>query len=112
MDPHPISSSACSACGTSPMSHKMLLFNDLFGTYVTVPLQKIIGRLPRFRLIRWLEDSIAHVLARVLLFLHVIHFSRDSELAVSGRSKLIWLEASRRGIAMEQAILFKKPIEF
>ena len=38
-------------------------------------------------------------------------FSQDSSKAISGRSQLIWQEAERRGIRMEQIIMFGKPLE-
>ena len=43
--------------------------------------------------------------------LGLAHFSTDIEKAGSGRSKLIWEEANRRGILMQQIVMFGKPLE-
>ena len=39
------------------------------------------------------------------------HFDTDIEKAISGRSKLIWQEATRRGIPVEQIVMFGKHLE-
>lgn len=51
------------------------------------------------------------VLVRIFLTLRIVAFSRNIERVASGRSQLIWEEARRRGIEMEQAIFLGKPLE-
>ncbi len=43
--------------------------------------------------------------------LGLVHFSSDVTKACSERSQVIWEEANKRGIKMEQFILYDKPIE-
>ena len=38
-------------------------------------------------------------------------FSEDATLVVTGRSELIWNEAVKRGIKIQQVIMFRKPLE-
>jgi cyanophycin synthetase len=48
---------------------------------------------------------------RVALFLRVASLSRDHTRACTYRSQVVWEEADRRGIKMEQLIMFGKPTE-
>lgn len=41
----------------------------------------------------------------------ILKWSNDTEKAVTGRSKIIWEEAKERGIHMQQAVIFGKPVE-
>ncbi|MCX6756142.1 MAG: hypothetical protein NTX85_02290 [Candidatus Nomurabacteria bacterium] len=100
----------CSACGTSDVSHRLLLTTGI--------LEETIGRLGRYSLkvfavneshpLFKYSERIISSLARIL---KIISYSSDKEKAITGRSRLIWDEAEERGIKMEQVLVFGKPIE-
>jgi len=98
---------SCSACGTSPMNHKVLFtFNVLEETLGK--LGEIMMKLNKNqRLINYFEK----VLHNTLSFIGVVRFNTDIEKAVTGRSKLIWEEAQKRGLKMEQIVILGKYIE-
>jgi len=100
----------CSACGTSPVNHQLLFISNF--------LDETIGKLdsnftksPTSK--KWTDFSffIEKTLARGLHFIGALRYGKDLEKANTGRSKLIWEEAVRRNIAMEQFVVFGKYIE-
>ncbi|MCC7160401.1 ATP-grasp domain-containing protein [Candidatus Nomurabacteria bacterium] len=106
--PHQIK---CSACGTSPVNHNLLLFSDI----LDATLGKINASVFYFtNTDKWEKFSIflEKVLFEIFAFLKIVTFSKDVEKALTGRSKLIWEEANKRGIKMEQVKIFGKPVEF
>ena len=61
-----------------------------------------------------LKKSIDWFIAGLLEFLALVRlarFSSDIEKAKTFRSRVIWEEAKRRGIPMEQVILFGQPLD-
>ena len=104
---HKDTTKSCSACGTSPMNHKVVFtFNVLEETLGK--LAEIMMKLSKNqRLVNYFEK----VLHNTLSLVGIVRFNTDMEKAVTGRSKLIWEEAKRRSLKMEQIIIFGKPIE-
>ncbi len=104
-------STPCSACGTSLVNHRLLLSLNI--------LEETFGRLGSgfFSLtssgkLQRITIYLEKLLFSLSALLHIARFSDDPEKALTGRSKLIWLEAQRRGILMQQAVFFGKYIEF
>jgi hypothetical protein len=98
---------SCSACGTSPVNHTLLFtFNVLEET--VGKLGEVFLRVHSSKKIANLVEKLLH---RLLSTVGVVRFSTDIEKAASGRSKLIWEEAQRRGIPMEQILMLGKPLE-
>lgn len=99
----------CRYCGNNPTNH---FFAYIFQTGA-VPLGPIA------RLFAILENRYFHNIALwimtpyIWLFvkLKLWGFNTDIERAHTGRSKVIWEEARRRGIPMEQLVVFGKPVE-
>lgn len=104
--------SRCSACGTSPVNHQVLLVNDYFNLFITEPLSRIGSVVSHWRVFRWLEKIIIAIFLFILSTLRIIRFSKDQSRVASGRSELIWKEAARRGIEMEQVLAFGKALEY
>lgn len=98
---------SCSACGTSPINHELLFTFNI--------LEETIGKLGevflRINSSKKIGNATEKLLHSILSVVGVVKFSKDVEKASSGRSKLIWEEAVRRGINMEQIVIFGKPIE-
>ncbi len=70
----------------------------------------VTNYVPRF--VKDFADWIPVSLFKVLQVFDLAHFSSDIEKANSFRSRVIWEEAGRRGIRMEQVVLFKKPLDW
>ncbi len=112
MDHQQFTVAKCSACGTSPVNHYVLLLNDYFNLYIIDPLRKVGSTVSRWRIFRWLEARLIALFLFILSTLRIIRFSKDQSKAVSGRSELIWKEAARRGIEMEQVLFLWRPLEY
>lgn len=96
----------CSACGTSEVNHKLLFISGF--------LEETIGRIGKVfsvnengRFFIFFEK----VLFKILVILGILRFSDDKEKALTGRSRLVWDEAQRRGIKMQQFVILGMPIE-
>ena len=105
-----VQKSSCSACGTSPVNHKSMYVTTIVDDVLTTSMHIFFGwiRVPR-------EGFVANTVnAGFVGFFRIFglaRFSQDSSKAISGRSQLIWQEAERRSIRMEQIIMFGKPLE-
>ncbi len=58
-----------------------------------------------------MADWVEKMLFTLMSYVGMVRFGSDTEKAVTGRSKLIWEEAVRRGVPMEQVVIWGKPIE-
>ena len=100
----------CSACGTSPVNHKLLFVSN----FLDETIDRIDFGSKKNKSSKG-EDKffllVEKAIARVLYIIGILRFNRDLEKANTGRSKLIWEEAERRSIKMEQFVIFGKPIE-
>ncbi len=102
----------CAACNDSPVAHTPL--------YITSSLEAWLAdhSLPRFvtgpvfiRFRNLLADWVLASFVQGALFLRMATLSRDRERACTYRSQVVWEEAVRRGIDMEQLLIFGKPTE-
>ena len=71
--------------------------------------KRFIKYVPSF--VKSFADSVPKFLFNILVFFRMAEFSGDIEKAGSFRSKVIWEEAKRRGIIMEQVIFRGKPLD-
>lgn len=103
---------ACTECGNSPVGH--------FETYLLHTLSAWMDSGNRTGTGMWgrvmrhtgqLVEYIGVVLARVLAAVGLARFGTDPSRAATYRSEVIWQEAARRGIRMEQFILLGSPTE-
>lgn len=101
----------CPYCGDSPVRH--------FETFVSETIASAANHsLSHFwmRAIHGFVDSYADLFARLLIellrILGAASFGRDIKRAKTLRSALIWREAVRRGITMEQLFVFGRPTEW
>lgn len=101
---------SCSYCGDASINHVLYFLESLI--YITIDNQakKIIKYVPFF--IKDFTDWIPKFLFNTLVFLRLAKYSKDINRANNFRSKLIWEEANRRGILMEQIIFFNKPLDY
>jgi D-alanine-D-alanine ligase-like ATP-grasp enzyme len=101
--------SGCPDCGNSPVNH--------FESYISHTVSVWSSRSARkkrsglFRYIKKFSDSLYTILEPIFfrLLAHVpgAHFTHDPSKARTYRSQVVWEEAARRGIRMEQLVFFK-----
>ena len=102
--------STCSACGTAPVNHKLFYIGSIAENF----FEKLSGfffgwiRLPSEGKI---SDIFMGGFVGFFRILGLAKFSEDATLVVTGRSELIWNEAVKRGIKIQQVIMFRKPLE-
>lgn len=100
----------CSACGTSPVNHREMYYMTLIDSILERTLGTIFGwiNVPR-------EGQLANMVTAgfvgVFRIFGLARFDTDIEKSISGRSKLIWEEAKKRGIHVEQIVMFGKHLE-
>ena len=107
---HTAKISECSACGTAPVNHKLFYFESVVDEFLDKVSKIFFG---------WIKipaedpttDIFMHGFMNTFRFFGLVKYSTDTTKVVSGRSELIWQEAIRRGIHMEQIIMFGKPLE-
>lgn len=99
----------CLYCGNAPTSH-----------FVSFVIQTILVPLtPLTRFSIFLENSIFGKIFKIILIpyiklfeiLRFISWNKDKEKAKTERSKVIWIEAEKRNIPMEQLVILGKPVE-
>lgn len=105
------SETACPYCGDSPVRH--------FETFLCETMASAANQsrlFPGMRALHGFVDRISDGFARffigLLCFFGCAFFQRDIRRARTLRSALIWREAEKRGIMMEQLIAFGKPTEW
>jgi D-alanine-D-alanine ligase-like ATP-grasp enzyme len=100
----------CSACGSSPVNHILMfslrLVDEIVGriAYIFSPFSFLSDNTR-------LADFFEKILFNILYCLGVVRYSGDIEKVKNGRSKLIWEEATRRGIEIRQVLFWGKPLD-
>lgn len=101
---------SCEACGAVPAPHLPLRITT---TVDTLMLSIPVHQWRVYRLLTKIGDTVLTVLGRIAFsacrMLGIIKLTDDAETAVSDRSRLLWLEAKKRAIPMEQLLFFGKP---
>ena len=102
---------SCSACGTSPINHHIIFASNFLEETIGKAGDKLFSFTTKEK---W--QRLASLLEKGLYTLFsvagIVYFNNDIEKALTGRSKLIWEEAKKRSINMEQVVIFGKHIEF
>lgn len=107
---HKAKISSCSACGTAPVNHTFFYVQSLVEESFT-KFTKIIFSWTEFANKPVVTNFLSNFLFGTFKLIGVLKYSDDISLAQTGRSELIWLEAKKRGIIMQQIFFLKKPTE-
>jgi cyanophycin synthetase len=101
--------SSCAYCGDAPINHTRSFFESMvsgaFDNYAKIFLPYVPSPIKRF------ADAVPEFLFRTLVFFNLAEFSSDINKANNFRSRIIWEEAAKRGIHMEQIIFLGKPLD-
>ena len=102
--------SSCSYCGDAPVNHLFSFLESIVSITLDNNAKKIIKYVPFF--VKNFADFIPEFLFKTLAFLRLAKFSGDIDKAKTFRSKIIWEEAKKRGILMEQVIFLGNPLDY
>lgn len=104
------SRSVCSACGTSPVNHRLARLTNIIDEFVTKTAGTFFSPV-HIPYQNTLVDITYGLLAKFFIITGLARLSTDREKAATGRSELIWEEAARRGIDMEQLVFRGKYLD-
>ena len=96
----------CDYCGDAYLNHKASYIESLIAVTIDKHTTKLVSRVPKF--VKRFVDYIPKALFTLLTFFRIAKYSDDIEKTASFRSRIIWEEANRRGIKMEQILIFGK----
>ena len=99
----------CPYCGDAPINHTRFFLESMVTVTLDNHLKKFIKYVPFF--VKDFVDLVPKFLFRTLAFLKLAKFSDDIDKANNFRSRIIWEEAKKRGIMMEQVIFLGKPLD-
>lgn len=103
---------ACPDCGNSPVNHFEHYVSNTLAVLTAEALSRKSGTHALF--VRWagrIFDSAEQGLQKALAAMPFARFSHDVAGATTYRSQVIWEEATRRGVDMEQLVLFGRGTE-
>ncbi len=108
-EPH-FKKSSCSYCGDAGVNHALFYFDSLISSFLGPHVSSVAKRAPDF--LKRFADWLPVFTFKTFALIGLARFSGDISRANTFRSRVVWEEAHRQGIRMEQLILFGKPIEF
>jgi len=103
---------SCPYCGNSPTNHIFTYVTQTFATIMGIGIHKLSER-KWFKAISIVINTFLNILSRHHYFfssgMSIVTFnSTDVSKAKSYRSQVVWEEAKRRGIQMEQILIYRK----
>ncbi|MFA6257282.1 MAG: hypothetical protein WCT29_02075 [Candidatus Paceibacterota bacterium] len=102
--------SSCAYCGDAPIIHALFYFDSLVSSVIEPHVSKVAKASPQF--LKTFADWLPIFTFKTFSLFGLAKFSADLSKVKTFRSRVVWEEALRRGIKMEQLILFGKPMEF
>ncbi len=102
--------SSCSYCGDAPLNHALSFTESLISITLDNHFKRFFKYVPSF--LKNFVDAFPGLLFRTLEFFKLVKFSKDINKAKTFRSRIIWEEAEKRGIVMEQVIFSGRPLDF
>ncbi len=105
---------SCSFCGNSPVPHIPTFVFQTFNIFVGLVYQRLVS-LKMYRVItlgiRYVFSWVQRMHYPLAMYIGVLKFSDVLEKATTYRSQVIWEEAQKRGIPMQQMIVFGRAVD-
>jgi len=102
--------SSCSYCGDASINHTLYFLESFISIALDTHAVRMIKYVPSF--IKKFVDLVPKFLFETLALFNLAEFSDDIEKANTFRSRVIWEEAKKRGIKMEQVIFRGRPLDY
>ena len=106
--------SRCAACGDFPVNHTLMYFSKTIDAWGDDRMQFLEHWPLLDRLSNFVRSNVILFVPYLIRFLHAIYGRKtytDPTHVDMQRAYVIWEEAARRGIPMEQLTLFGRPID-
>jgi len=105
-------SKPCPYCGNNPVPHPFYYFSESLNIFLT-PLRQALIYNPLSRFIKSapITDSLEKFFLAIAEKLKIITRQPDAKLCKVRRAQVLWEEAEKRSIIMEELLLFGKPID-
>lgn len=100
----------CLYCGNNPTNHAVSYVAQSI-LVLGLPLASAFSFMMRPFFLHLMHNTMVTWSTKSLELLHLVTFSDDATKACSDRSAVIWEEAKKRGIHMQQMIISSKPVE-
>ncbi len=100
---------SCIYCGDAPIHHGFFYFSSLIATTFDNHIVKVTRHAPLF--MRDFVDWLLATFFEIFLFFHLATLSDDIEQAKTFRSRVIWEEAKRRGIKIQQLMIWGRSLD-
>ncbi len=110
LEPTIIKNGRCSYCGDAQVNHKVFFVENFVSSISDSHMVRVTNYAPKF--LKDFASWIPTFLFKALIVFRLASFSSDIDKASSFRSRVIWDEARKRGIEMDQIILRKKPLDW
>jgi len=110
MNEQSIKKGSCSYCGEAPVNHTFYFLEKLIFSPFESHIASVTKHAPS--LFKNFADFVPRFIFKIFTILKLGHFSSDVTKANSFRSRVIWEEANRRGIKMEQIVVGKKHLDW
>lgn len=100
----------CEYCANAPTNHGM----SYFGSILSINVDPLFGSMTNYapKILKNFVDWLPSIFFPFLNLFRLARFSTDIEKANTFRSRVVWEEANRRGLQMEQIIIFGKSVEY
>ena len=103
---------SCPYCGHNPVPHHLYWYNESLNLWLTPLRQKLLyNPLARFFKRHRLDESLAEIFLFLGEGLHLIRRQKDIFKCKVRRAQVLWEEAQRRGIKMEELLLLGRPFD-
>jgi cyanophycin synthetase len=99
----------CPYCGDSPINHRFAYISNYLSLIVEPYFNFLSKKTPRF--LKVIGDRVFSSLFVGMRLMRIASYSTDIEKAVTLRSKIIWEEGRKRGMNIEQIVVYGKPTE-
>ncbi len=100
----------CVYCGDSPVNHNLAYISQSFSLLIT-PLVEKLTFLENKKFFIKLLDLVHRFYIHFSQKLKILWFGKNKADALTGRARVIWDEAEKRGIEMQQMIVYGKALE-
>lgn len=93
------------------MNHTIMYIAGALEGLIIEPMEMFLSKIINLSASGTLVNTFTKVHFSVLQLFRMVRYSEDVERASSGRSKLIWEEAKRRNIPMQQVVIWGRALE-
>ncbi len=99
----------CSYCGNNPVNHTLSYVSQSISAFFMKEHQG--PKVLQGSRVRYFEEKMLTLLFFIFQSVGLVRYNIDIQKVVSDRSKVVWEEAKRRGMQLEQIVFLGKPTE-